>query len=65
MRIDESFAALKHSSGGNAVRLQEMHGLIVLALLRPGRQDLVEFGLVVSTCDAVAISAPGPGWAAL
>ena len=51
MRIDESFAALKHCPGGNAVRLQEMHGLIVLALLRPGRQDLVEFGLVVSTCE--------------
>ena len=49
MRIDESFAALKHCPGGNAVRLQEMHGLIVLALLCPGRQDLVEFSLMVST----------------
>jgi hypothetical protein len=49
MRIDEDFAAFEHSPGGDAVRLQEMHGLIVLALLRPSRQDLVEFGLVVST----------------
>src|SRR5215510_3654667 len=49
MRIDEGFAALEHSPGRNPVRLQEMHGLIVLVRLRPGRQDLVEFGLVVST----------------
>src|SRR6266702_7275939 len=50
MRIDESFAALEYGRGRNAVRLQRMHGLIMLALLCPGRQDLVELGLVVSTC---------------
>jgi hypothetical protein len=51
MWIDEGFAALEHGSGGDAVCLQEMHGLIVLALLRPGRQDLVELGLMTSTCE--------------
>ena len=64
MRIDEGFAAFEHSPGGDAVRLQEMHGLIVLALLRPGRQDLVEFGLMVSTCEYGRKSRhPAPGLA--
>src|SRR4029450_10162686 len=51
MRIDEDFAAFEHSPGRDTVRLQEMHGLIVLALLRPSRRDRAEFGLVVSTLE--------------
>src|SRR5215813_1236542 len=51
MWIDERFAALEHRPSGDAVRLQEVHGLIMLALLRPGRQNLVEFDLMVSTCE--------------
>src|SRR5262249_36236066 len=51
MRINEGFTALEHGPGGNAVRLQEMHGLIVFTLLCPGRQDLVELGLMVLTCE--------------
>src|SRR5262245_48772870 len=51
MRINEGFTALKHCPGGNAVRLQKMHGLIVLTLLCPGHQYLVELGLVMSTCE--------------
>src|SRR5207237_7396987 len=51
MRIDEGFAALEYCPGRNAVRLQKMHGLIGLARLRPGRQDVVEFDQMVSTCE--------------
>ena len=47
----ESFAAFEHGSGGDTVRLQQMHGLIMLALMCPGHQDLVELGLVMSTCS--------------
>jgi hypothetical protein len=49
MRVNKDFAALEHCPGGDAMCLQEVHGLIVLSLLRPNSQDLVEVGLMVVT----------------
>ena len=51
VRIDEGLAALDDCPGGDAVCLQEMHGLIMIPRQRPGSQELVEFGLMIPTCE--------------
>ncbi len=46
--ISERFTARQHGSSRHPVRLQGMHGVIVLVRLRPGAQDLVQVSLMLS-----------------
>ena len=49
MGINEGFAAFEHCPSRDAVRLQEVHRLIVVALLRPGCEKPIQLSLVCTT----------------
>jgi hypothetical protein len=49
MRIYQRFTPGQHCPSGNAMRLQDMHGLIVIVLLCPVDQELIEFRLMPLT----------------
>ena len=48
--VDDSFAALEDRCRRYTVGLEQMHDLIMITFLSPGRDDLVQFVVMTAPC---------------